>query len=152
MKLVLPTLLLILAAWIVTTGFDAGLPEPSETDIIRVENEMMQAFQEHDRLALDRIIGSEFLLTSPTSNGHQIDKQQYIDGGLDLPRIDSFRFHDFRIRLFESTAIVDCRLDWKSAWGGTLWDTNFVMTDVWHRTGGDWQIVSRHSSYSAEED
>ena len=133
---------LILAVCIVTAGFDAGLPGEPEAEIIRLENEMMRAFQGHDRSTLDRIIGDQFLLTSAISNEQQIGKRHFIDGGWDQIRVESFRFHDFRIRFFGTTTIANCRLDWKSTWAGMQWESDFTMTDVWLRSGREWQIVT----------
>ena len=149
---VLLPVLLILAAGTATTGLDADLPEDPEAEIVRLENELMRAFQSGDRPTLERIIDERFLLTSATSHGEQIDKRRYIDGGLDLSHLESFRFHDFRVRHFGATAIVSVRLDWSSTWAGMQWDSDFILTDVWQRNGEAWQIVSRHSSYSAEDD
>ncbi len=79
-----------------------------------------------------------------------LDKRQYIDGGLNLVKVESFRFHDFKFRIFGDTAIVNCRIDWKSTWNGQPWNSDFLMTDVWlKQKDGSWRIVARHSTYPA---
>jgi len=115
-----------------------------------LENRMMNAFKEGDKEILEQIIGDEFVLTSATSKGEQIRKRGYIDGGLNLVKVESFRFHDLKVQTFDNAAIVTCRIDWKSTWSGKRWDADFLMTDVWVKRDNKWQIVNRHSSYPAE--
>ncbi len=132
-----------------------GLPTTVKTDdklrqeFLQLENTMMSAFQRGDKAILESIIGEEYILVSATSKGELINKRQYIDGGTDQIKVEHFRFHDLSVRLIGEVAMVTCRLEWKSTWGKDRWDADFLMTDVWARRKGQWQIVSRHSSYPA---
>lgn len=110
---------------------------------------MMDAFRRGDAAELERIVGDGFLLTSATSNGELIGKRGYIDQGLKIVKAGSFKFHDLKVRFFGNTAVVNCRIDWKSTWNGKDWNADFLMTDVWVKRSNGWEIVSRHSSYPA---
>jgi ketosteroid isomerase-like protein len=113
---------------------------------------MMEAFARGDKAVLERLLADDFVLTSATSAGELLTKRQYIDGGLNLVKVESFRFHDFKIRSFGDTAIVNCRIDWKSTWNGQPWSADFLMTDVWRKhRDNHWRIVTRHSSYPASK-
>ena len=120
----------------------------SEQELSSLENEMMEAFKRGDKATLERLLAEEFILTSATSKGELLNKRQYI-GGLQAIRVESFRFHDFTFRFFGDAAIINCRIDWKSTWNGRDWSADFLMTDVWIKRHGRWQIVTRHSSYPA---
>src|SRR5437867_1049 len=80
-----------------TASPSPGSASRLESEIIRIENEMMLAFKNGDKQTLERIIGNEFLLTNANSNGQQIDKRRYLDVGLGIVRVDSFRYHDFKM-------------------------------------------------------
>jgi uncharacterized protein DUF4440 len=152
----LPALALLLASYTFRTPpahgpAGSGPSSQVETEIINLEYEMMQASKSGDRQTLERIIGEDFLLTTGISSDHTLDKRRFIDGAPNLAQVESFRFHDFTIRLFGRTAILICRLDWKSRWAGLEWESEFVLTDVWYRSDRSWQIVSRHSSYAATD-
>lgn len=127
----------------------AFLPEtdPLYREVLGLENRMMTAFAAGDRGTLDRIIGDEFILTSATSSGDLIGKVGYIAEGIRMIVVESFRFHDVRVRRIGDLALVYSRIDWRSSWNGKPWNADFLLTDVWLRRHGAWQIVSRHSSY-----
>lgn len=125
--------------------------EKTKYHLIELENRMMQAVLDRDSLAMDSLIGEDFLLTSSESSGYLMPKIQYVTGSMnsEVLQVDSFRFHDFNVRVFSdrNTAIVHNRIDWKSTYRGKRWDADFLMTDVWMKREGQWKIVARHSSY-----
>ena len=127
----------------------AANPQADAAFFERLEGDMMTAFANGDRATLERLIGSEYQLTSATSTGGRINKSSYISGGLAQIKVRSFRFHDVAVQRFGDVAVVYCRLDWHSTWSGKEWSADFLMTDVWVKRGKQWQIVSRHSSYPA---
>lgn len=134
-------------------GQEIPLEEPLARELIQLEREMMVAVRDHDRDVLERVIADDFLLTSSESNGPLAPKQAYIRTAMDekLLTVDSFRFHDFRIRVYGDVALVHSRLDWRSTFLGQPWISDFLMTDVWVRRDGRWQIVSRHASYPVSQ-
>lgn len=126
---------------------DASLKE----HLRALENRMMQAVADRDSIAMSDLIGEDFLLTSSESSGYLMPKKRYVTGSMnpDVLQVDSFQFHDFNIRFINgrNTAIVHCRIDWKSTYRGKSWNADFIMTDVWTLRDGTWKIVARHSSY-----
>ena len=153
----LPILLIIFVCLISCGRSDESIDtnqEKIKSHLIKLENQMMQAVMDRDSVAMDSLIGEDFLLTSSESNGFLMPKQQYVTGSMnsEVLQVDLFRFYDFRVRVFpdRNTAIVHNRIDWKSTYRGKRWDADFLMTDVWMKRGGKWKIVARHSSYPRE--
>ncbi len=138
-----------LAALLLATVADPA-PPALERELLGLENEMMNAFSRKDSTTLQRALDDSFVLTSATSRGDLIRKTGYIRGGLREIEVESFRLHDVDVRSFGNTAIVNCRLDWKSTWNGKDWSSDFLITDVWVRKPGGWRIATRHSSEPAE--
>ena len=103
---------------LLTTHFTLAADTSDLPTFQRLESEMMNAFATGDRATLERMIAEEYILTSATSTGGRINKKNYIEGGLALIKVQSFRFHNMEVHRFGDTAIVYCQLDWKSTWGG----------------------------------
>ena len=99
------------------------------------------------------VLDDSFLLTSSDSNGEFLNKQQYIWGATnpDMLKVISYKLYDYNISVYNNTAILRCRIDWKSTFRGKPWNASFLNTDVFIFKKGHWKIVSRHSSYPANQ-
>jgi hypothetical protein len=65
---------------------------------------------------------------------------------LDQVRAESFEYSDFLVQIFGNAAVVKSRLSQVASVGGAPWNATFMLTDVWVRRDGRWQVVARHSS------
>ncbi len=122
-------------------------------EIISLSNLFFELVKNRDSARLNKIIHPDFLLTSSESNGEFLNKRKYV-AGIMLPEIltvEYFRLHDFVIRFYGATAIVSCRIDWKSNYKGKPWSSDFLNTDIWVLESNNWMIVHRHSSYPVGE-
>lgn len=112
-----------------------------------------KALDEKDSTSLSNLLHKDFLLTSSDSEGKYISKFQYIAGSLmpGMLEIEYYRLHDFLIRQYGNTAIVQSRIDFKSVYRGKPWNADFLNTDIFILENGRWQIVQRHTSYPASQ-
>ncbi len=116
-----------------------------ERELIAAENEQIDAVKRHDVNELRRILADEFTLVGSRSSGERTHKDQYIENSFQN-RVASFSFTDFFIRVYGSTAVVNCRFSIQGLLRGKDTARDYLFTDVWVRRGGRWQLVARHSS------
>lgn len=151
------SLLLMLGASI-AFGQGASLRIGNDSELamhlIALQNEFFGAVQKRDSAALGKMLHPEFLLTSSESNGQYADKPRYIDACMrpEVLTVRKFVLRDYLIHVTGNVAIVRSRIDWESMYRQKPWNTSFLNTDIFIRTdGGEWLILSRHSSYPAAD-
>lgn len=120
--------------------------DQDEQDLRRLQQAWMQAWVRQDRAALEHILAPGFTLVVSTMPERPISREQW----LALTRrytAQAFRYDQMVVRLFGDFAVVSslghvtgARVDGHDRSG------TFFLTDVWRRTGGRWQVVSRYSS------
>ena len=115
-----------------------------ERTLIDLQNEWMAAWQRLDYDRLEQILAPEFTLTSARSD-QLVDRSEWLRL-LDLVRNESFEYTDFVVQVFDDAAVVKSRLSQVARVGDQPWNETFMITDVWIRRNGRWQVVARHSS------
>jgi ketosteroid isomerase-like protein len=125
-------------------------PSPlAEQELVKMENEWARAWQHPDPAALESILGDDFTLTSSRSKGEITNKRQYIDTTLKLVRGDGFTFEKMTVRIYGDTAVINAHFQQTATFAGQDWSGDFLLTDVWVKRGGRWQVVARHASQPA---
>ena len=104
------------------------------------------AAQARDVAALERVLADDFIFTSSLSSGGLQSRPQYVAFVMNVLSIESFRFSDFRVRRWGTTAIVHARYHQVASVLGESWSAEFLLTDVWIEIDGEWRAVTRHSS------
>ena len=115
-----------------------------EQELIDLQVAWMDAWRREDREALEAILAPEFTLTSARTD--QIADRAAWFAMLDRVKNESFEYTDFRIGVFGDAAVVKSRLTQVARVDDQPWDATFMLTDVWIRRQGRWQVVARHSS------
>ena len=120
-----------------------------EQELVKMENEWARAWQLPDPAALESLLGDDFTLTSTRSKGELVNKRQYIDSTLKLVRGDGYSFERMTVRIYGDTAVINAQFQQNATFAGHDWSGEFLMTDVWVKRNGRWQVVARHSSRPA---
>ena len=115
-------------------------------DVATLEGEWRDALLAKDEAALRRLIHPKYKLVGIRSTGSvAVDLEQWIAA---LRRMD---IASLDVRVVECVALdqvivatVDAQ--WKVRYLGQLIEERVLLTDVWVRAGGGWQVVRRHSS------
>ena len=115
-----------------------------EQELVDLQVAWMDALHRQDRPALEAILAPEFTLTSARTD--QISDRAAWLGLLDRVKNESFEYSDFRIDVFGDAAVVRSRLTQVARVDDQPWNATFMLTDVWIRREGRWQVVARHSS------
>ena len=112
--------------------------------LIELQNDWMDAWRRDDRERLEELLAPEFTLTSARSD-RIVDRAGWLRL-LDQVKAESFEYSDFLVHVFGDAAVVKSRLAQVATVAGQPWNETFMLTDVWVRRDGRWQVVARHSS------
>jgi ketosteroid isomerase-like protein len=116
----------------------------TETEIPLLEQSWMAAWVAKDRVTCERILADDFLLTS--ARGSLMSKSEWLAGAMGPFVCSSFQWEQIQIRPFGDVAIVHGRSRQEATVSGQDWSGVFLVTDVWVKRGGQWQVVSRHGT------
>lgn len=122
---------------------------PIVQEFLDLENAWAAAWQKPDVEALKRILADDFTLTSSRSAGELMDKAAYIDAAVNRVKGSGYSFDRIKVRLYGDTAVVNAWFRQQATYDGQDWSGDFLLTDVWVKRDGRWQVVSRHASRPA---
>jgi len=128
----------------------AGPVSSGDQELIKAEQDWMTAVAKHDEAALRRIVADEFTLTSAFSTGELETKDGFLKNAIQGVSGMSFEYHDTQVRTFGDTAVVKTRVKISYSFNGQDRSGDYMVTDVWVKRDGRWQVVTRHSSVPAK--
>ena len=115
-------------------------------DVRDLEREWRDALIAKDEVTLRRLIHPQYKLVGVRSTGSvAVDLEQWLEA---LKRMD---IANLEVRVtdcvsLENTIVATVDAQWRVRYMGQLIDERVLLTDVWVRDGGGWQVVRRHSS------
>jgi hypothetical protein len=115
-------------------------------DVRDLEREWRDALIAKDEATLRRLIHPQYKLVGVRSTGSvAVDLEQWLEA---LKRMD---IANLEVRVtdcvsLENTIVATVDAQWRVRYMGQLIDERVLLTDVWVRDGGGWQVVRRHSS------
>ena len=115
-------------------------------DARELEQQWRDALVAKDEAALRRLIHPQFRLVGVRSTGSvAVDLEQWIEA---LKRMDiaSLEVRVTECVALESTMVATVDAQWSVRYLGQLIDERVLLTDVWVRDDGRWQVLRRHSS------
>ena len=118
-------------------------------ELTRLENELMESVQRHDTDRLEQLLGREFKLVGRT--GRAWSRATFIENAAGPYEIDEFGFEEFDVDLYGDTAIIHARYRQQARLDSVDLSHAFILTDVWVRRRGSWELVHRHSTIDPTE-
>ena len=115
-------------------------------DARELEDQWRDALIAKDEATLRRLIHPQFRLVGIRSTGSvAVDLEQWIEA---LKRMDiaSLEVRITECVALESTMVATVDAQWRVRYLGQLIDERVLLTDVWVREDGRWQVLRRHSS------
>lgn len=127
-------------------------PTRAEEEVRKLEREWLDAYEQHDAGAMDRIVAEDFTITFP--NGAMQTKPQLMEmvkapRRAGQPRM-RFYTEDVRSRAYGGTVILTGRVVTEYEREGKAVKEQSRYTDTYVLRGGRWQVVASHLS-NAEE-
>lgn len=116
-----------------------------EQAIMRMEEEWTNALVKGDLAAIDRIVTSDWMLTTPT--GQLLTKEQ-ADADLKSGtlKFESVKTDDLKVKVHGDVALVFGLETEKSTFRGKDMSGQYRFTDVFLKRAGRWQCIATHVS------
>ena len=126
----------------------ARQPGAAELEVRKLEREWLDAYEQYDAAAMDRIVADDFTITF--HNGGMQNKSQLM-AGIKAPRREggpTYKFHteDVESRAYGDTVILTGRVVMLSRQGDKTNREEYRYTDTYVRRQGRWQVVASHLS------
>lgn len=119
-----------------------------EQEVRKLEREWLDAYEQRDVAAMNRIVADDFTITFP--NGGMQNKSQIV-AGLTAPVREGqpgYKFHteDVESRAYGGTVILIGRVVTQSTQEGKTVREESRYTDTYVKRRGRWQVVASHLS------
>ena len=119
----------------------------AEQEVRKVERQWLDAYEQHDAVAMDKIVASDWMITYP--DGSTSTKEQVMQlvksprrEGMPAPK---FYSEEVQARAFGDTVILTGRI--VTQWpGGDGNKEQSRYTDTYVKRDGNWQVVASHMS------
>jgi len=135
---------------------DANSPEEIKNEVVKVEDQRIQAHQSHDKEAMQRIYADDLVWTFPT--GERFNKAQFMDiilnGKLkpyvmshgEQKPVTTIKQEDRQFYVFGNTVIVTRLASMTELFNGKPLPHPRRFFNVYVKQGGQWQLVTHHSA------
>jgi ketosteroid isomerase-like protein len=158
--------LLTTALFWISTGlwsaqYGAESDEAITKEVLKVEDERIQAHQGHDRAAMERIYADDLVWTFPT--GERLTKVQFMDiilngklkpyvisDGVQKP-VTTIKQEDRHFYVFGNTVVVTRYAPMMELYNGKPLPHPRRFFNVYVKQDGRWQLVTHHSTPVAEQ-
>lgn len=130
--------------------------EERKNEILKVEDERIQAHQKHDREALGRIYSDDLVWTFPT--GQRFTKAEFVDIIINsrlkpfavvdgaVKQVTTIQQEDKHVYIFGQTAVVTRYASMRELLDGKPVPFPRRFFNVYVKRGGSWQMVAHHST------
>jgi ketosteroid isomerase-like protein len=122
----------------------------AEQELIKLENELNDAWINRDIAPFDRILADDYMGTD--EEGNVVTKAQ------ELANIKSGAYlstsavkDDIKVRVYGDAAVVTGRSTYKGQYKGKEFSSQYRWTHTWVKRAGRWQCVAGHSSEIAQK-
>ena len=128
----------------------AGAPprtqaESDEQELIKMENDWLQAFFKNDDAFADRFLADDYMGTDEHGNvKNKAQEIAEIRAGVHLST--SGVLDNIRVRVYGDVAVVTGRRIMKGPFQGKEYRTPYLLTDTFIRNDGSWQCLASHES------
>jgi len=120
--------------------------EEDREELARLQVAWMQAVEDRDMEALERIVAPEFRFMAVHLYPEPMTRDQWMDAAREGYTIVSFAFESMDIEVSKDTAVVHARYSQVASYQHVSLSNAFRLTDVWTRADGTWRVMARHSS------
>ena len=134
-----------LFAMVAAGGAMAGDDKAAEKDILRVEAELLHAWETGDAATVRRDLDPSFTLvdskgtvTDYAANVAEVEKRD--------PVYTVFRNRDQAVRVYGDSAIVIGITRVEGSSGGSSFTAEFRFTDTWVKRDGKWKLAASHAT------
>ena len=119
--------------------------EKSDAASIRaLESKWADAYKQRQIATLSSLLAEDYIIT--VEDGSTYGKVGFISHSAGSLRVDITEMSDLKIRMHGNIAVVTGAYHERGESGGKTYDYHDRLTDVWIKTGGQWQLIASHYS------
>ena len=123
----------------------AGSPG-DEAQLVELSKSWSTAMNGHDRAKLEALMAPEFSLHR-WDNTRDTARAAWFDVLFNHVKILEFEQSAIVARVYGDVGVVTSKFSiWRGTFDGKPYEVHGYLMDVWRRTGGRWQVVSRTSA------
>lgn len=115
-------------------------------ELIELSRRWMDAWRRRDTALLGEILAPEFTLMSSLST-EPMSRADWLRYALGDYVCEWFEYDRCDVKDAGDAAVVTSWYRQKASVGGADRSGQFLLTDVWVRRDGKWQVIARHSSH-----
>jgi ketosteroid isomerase-like protein len=116
---------------------------PVEHELVELAHVWAGAVQAHDRERLESIVAREFSLVGRSD---EKSREEWLDEWSGSYVIDEWRYEEIEVELYGNTAVLSSRYSQTARHDDADRSGSYLVTDVWVRRDGRWQVVRRHAT------
>ena len=120
--------------------------DDDRAELARLEQAWMQAVEDRDMDALERLVAPEFRFMAVHLYPEPMTRAQWMDAAREGYTIVSFAFETMEVEVSGDTGIIHSRYSQVASYQHVSLSNVFRLTDVWTRADGQWRVIARHSS------
>jgi ketosteroid isomerase-like protein len=122
---------------------------PDESKILALEKKWTDAYKQHSIPSVISLLSEDFTIT--VEDGRVFGKTGYIAHTADSSvQLDLAEQSDLKVRLHGNVAVVTGAYRETGTSNGKRYEYRDRFTDVWIRTGDQWQLLASHYSVPAQ--
>lgn len=122
--------------------------QSDQNELVRLTHEWTDAINAKDQLKLDRLMAPNFVLRS-WDGSWQAERGRWLYNLFHVIDIQAYSHSSIKAQVFGEVAAVTSNWYWRGVRGTTgakkPFEEHGYVVDMWQRTGGQWQVVSRTS-------
>jgi ketosteroid isomerase-like protein len=115
-----------------------------ETEVRAAAVAWAEVIQRRDVAAADRILGAEYALMAPGVG--ELPRAKWLENLPDYV-VHSYEFTDVKVQVYGETAVMRSHYNQTATVFGKDRSGAMLVTDVWVKRDGRWQVVARHTSF-----
>ena len=120
-----------------------------EKKIINLEQSLIKAHQQRDAAAFKNLLADDFMPAGINLSGAKPDKTRYIAWTLKNSELKSYVIEKVKVRVYGTTALATVDYKKPTATADAPAVIALTATDVWVKSGMQWQLVSHQTSQSS---
>ncbi len=122
--------------------------QSDEKELVRLTHDWIDAINAKDQAKLDRLMAPTFVFHSWDGNRPDTARETWLNNLFHVIDIEVYSHSAIRAQVFGDVAAVTSNWYWRGVSGTTEkkpFESHGYCLDMWRRTGGRWQVVSRTS-------
>jgi ketosteroid isomerase-like protein len=124
--------------------------DTASSKIVALENKWNDAYKRGDASTMESLLAEDFIIT--VEDGSTYSKSGYLAHTADAElHVQTSEMIDLKVRMQGNVAIVTGAYHEKGTSRGRPYESRDRLTDIWLKTGNQWQVIAAHYSIPTKQ-